>query len=215
MRRVNRSFYYTFYFLSRGWAWLRVSNKSLSLFQWKLPVVITAIILPIMIGLNLFGDLDIFSKSGLIYFINSTIVILPGFFITSLAAIVSLPNPALDQQMPTETTLHVLDEDGASVSKAVTRRHFLSLLFSYLTVQSFFSCAIAITSINLAPTVKKFEIFHHNFACGLEISFILKALALSLYLFVICQIIIATLFALYYLAEKIHHLPSQQKKSGT
>lgn len=123
---------------------------------------------------------------------------IPGFYIAGLAAISTLNSETMDRPMsgipPTEKVIET--NPYAEKEMPLTRRMFLSRLFSYLSFISLSAFLVAIT----------FKYFYSlNFITVTPVTYgIVYAVCLFILLFCLCQLILLTALGLYYLGDRIH-----------
>ena len=119
---------------------------------------------------------------------------LPGFYIAALAAISTFPSTSMDQDMPEPTPY--LGEKGTPSCDRMTRRRFLSYMFSYLAYISIITLfSTAITVFMYDNEILKSSILFNN------ISYFFSCL---IAFFLITQIVSLTFVGLWYLGERIH-----------
>lgn len=128
--------------------------------------------------------------------ISTFVQILPGFYIGSLAAIASYANPNMDNMMTTPTPYLEEPMTGGTRESRLSRRRYLTLMFGYLSAISIIS-AIFIFFVRLAYDVNIFPVstFWYN---------IIYYPILFLFFVVFCQMLLITLFGIYYLADRMH-----------
>lgn len=182
--------------LLRPFLYLRIrhSTSTLPWMNWGVPAVIAAVTLAefglLAPSVNLFHASGVFDR--LLGFIQS----LPGFYLAALAAVATFGRPDLDELMPgTPPTAPILYH-GKSRVVELTRRRFLSLLFSYLTA---LSIAITLTLVVGLPVVDQVR-------AALPSGFVAAArcLVAAPVLFFTSQLVVVTLWGLYYLGERMH-----------
>lgn len=119
---------------------------------------------------------------------------LPGFYIASLAAISTFPSTSMDQDMPDPTPY--LGKKETTTYDGLTRRRFLSYMFSYLAYISIITL-LSTSAIVFMYSNKILEssVFFSN------ASYFLSCL---ITFFLITQIIFLTFVGLWYLGERIH-----------
>ena len=176
--------------------YLKIKGGGLSVFNWWYPFLFSMLTLLYVyfypINLELTG-----ANSSIIGKTLTLLNILPGFYIAALAAVSTFNRSAMDRPLDgTPVTLYA-SENGETRERGLTRRRFLCYLFGYL---SFLSLALFIfgTIINTASP--------SEFLSG-ELSKYKGHAALALfyiYLFFFYQMIIITLFGLFYLSDRIH-----------
>lgn len=128
--------------------------------------------------------------------ISTFVQILPGFYIGSLAAIASYNYPPMDNVMSLPAPfLKEQVEEGFRESK-LSRRRYLTLLFGYLSAISILS-AIFIFIVRLVYDVNIFAV------PTVFYNIVYYAIAF-LFFFIFWQMIVVTLFGIYYLADRMH-----------
>lgn len=191
-----------FYILGRCFAYRSISHPEMRLYTCKIPLSLTGILMifywilplkPAFLGSN-----GLFSSS------LSFITTLPGFYLAGLAAIATFGNPTIDQEMAgTPPEIEILIK-GKKTSIKLTRRQFLSYLFSYLTTISFCLCCIFLLLNNLTENITYLHkaLTHSNTSLYLWV--ILKNCVIFSISFLFSSLITSSLHALYYLTERIH-----------
>lgn len=182
--------------LLRPFSYLEITHPStkLSRINWVYPIVCALIatfvisIMPIRI--------DVWGQSGIINRILQFIQTLPGFYIAALAAVAAFGSKSIDQLMPgTPPTKRVVINDQLQTI-SLTRRLFLSALFSYLTALSIALTIVCIALLSAADNIKEIT------------SNVLQPFLKYLGFFIVCtftaQLITVTLWGLYYLGERMH-----------
>ncbi len=145
-------------------------------------------------------ELNIIGPNGLVAGINGLFQALPGFYIAALAAIATFDGAKkgydLDQVWP-EPSPWMIDPDGAE--RHPTRRHFLALLFGYLSFSSLMLYLIGVFATVAAP-------FTHS-ECPTWLPVLRVAFA-GLYTCWLAHIIGTTCLGLYFLAHRFHAAPA-------
>ena len=143
-------------------------------------------------------DISIFSRGGLVSSIVPFLSILAPFYVAALAAVSTFAGkPDFDEKfkMTEPVVLNIPGERGAPEDVEITQRHFLSLLFGYCCVVSLalllFSIAVPVFS-GVVPIASSDGLW------------IIKSAVFFVFSFALFQVIILTLLAVYYLADKIH-----------
>jgi hypothetical protein len=182
--------------LLRPFSYLEITHpsKKLSNINWTYPIVcaliatLTIAMMPVRI--------DIWGQSGIVNRILQFIQTLPGFYIAALAAVAAFGSKSIDRLMPgiPPTKKVIINNQLQSIN--LTRRLFLSALFSYLTALSITLTVVCIALLSATDNVK--EITNSFFQPFLK----------YLGLFIVCtftaQLITVTLWGLYYLGERMH-----------
>jgi hypothetical protein len=156
--------------------------------------VLGAVVLALI--LNWLVRIDLFSANGLISRLLGFLQSLPGFYIAALAAISTFNNPDMLKPMPGETpTMRVLYGGGLEVVR-LTRRRFLSAMFAYLTALSIFLTLAAMIGLAMAQPLKEM------IQPALQ-EIIRSAFSFVFFIF-LSQLVLVTLWGLFYLGERIH-----------
>lgn len=136
------------------------------------------------------------NKESLIAQLANFFQILPGFYLAALSAIATFNQPDMDKAMDgTQLKLKIF-YNNALTEIRLSRRRFLCVMFAYLTAQSFIFSILVAFFISL-PTPS----FIWDF-----IEFITISINVLLY-FIFWQLLLITLWSLYYLGERIHTPP--------
>lgn len=159
-----------------------------------IPLFIGVILSIILSHLYYTSDINIFKNSSLSTNIMSFIQTLPGFYIASLAAIVSFNNVSLDYEIKQPTMFFQHEH----YEEKLTRRRFLCYMLSYLAFASLGLCLLIIT-LNFIHSLDKILCPYNSFLYSF-IYFILN----TLIFFLLCQIIMLTCVCLWYLGERVH-----------
>jgi hypothetical protein len=130
--------------------------------------------------------------------------ILPGFYLTALAAISTFNKNDLDYYLPKPTPQIDILVSGHRVLIYLTRRKMLSYLFGYLTFLSLMLYISTVIGSAIAPS------FNQIFA-PYSTAFLLVFEALFQIFF--WQMIIITIFGLYQLCDRIHQPDNDQNKA--
>lgn len=182
--------------LLRPFLYLRVMHGSSTFpwMNWGLPAVAAVLILAAFglwaPGVNAFHASGVFER--LLGFIQS----LPGFYLAALAAVATFNRPSLDQLMPgTPPTVEILYH-GKNTLVDLTRRRFLSLIFSYLTALSIALTLVLVFGLPIVDHIRD------ALSAG-WVPLVRASIAGALLLFV-AQLVVITFWGLYYLGERMH-----------
>tara|TARA_Y100000052_G_C2915561_1_gene65120 strand:+ start:127 stop:696 length:570 start_codon:yes stop_codon:yes gene_type:complete len=182
-----RQLRFVFYQLCRPLSYLQIKHNDKWIYDWLLPTVFTLISLVIIFFLipvdAVVGD------GGLISELTNFVSNLPGFFIAALAAVATFNKNDIDELMANPPKIEIFHH-GSYLMVEMTRRRFLCVLFSYLTATSIF--LVIFTRFALALQLPS----------GLMLA--ASWFGVSLFLFVLWQMILATVLGLYYLGERLH-----------
>lgn len=175
------------YQLTRPFSYLRIKHEDKWIYDWMIPFVLSIGSLCVMYYFVPLAQIG--GSVGLVSNITDFVANLPGFFIAALAAVATFNKHDIDQLMANPPKIEILHH-GNPLMVDMTRRRFLCVLFSYLTAISIFLVIGSRFGVYLSvPT---------------EYSFALSWLGISLFMFFLWQMIIATILGLYYLGERLH-----------
>lgn len=182
--------------LIRPVSYLSISHpgSKVQVVNWLLPGTMAVGCLAVWIGLD--AKLDIFGSAGLLMKLLGFIQSLPGFYLAALAAVSTFNNPGMDKLMPgTPPTARIL-HNGVLTRVQLTRRRMLSMMFAFLTAESFGLTLLAIMATTMAEPMKALLPLWSHFPAALGF--------LALYLLLLWQMLSVTLWGLFYLGERIH-----------
>lgn len=172
-------------------------GESLRSLLYILPCILTTIFCLI------FAVIDHCSLEGVNIFkhnafdnISTFVQILPGFYIGALAAIASYSYAPMDNVMSRPAPFLKEPVAGGFRESILSRRRYLTLLFGYLSSISILS-AVFIFIVRLAYAVNIFPV-------SATIYNIVYYSITFLFFFIFWQMIMVTLFGIYYLADRMH-----------
>lgn len=184
---ILKEYNFILYQLLRPLSYLSIKHEDKWIYDWLIPLILTVfsvwlcyLYVPLE---NIRGD------SGLISKVTDFVSSLPGFFIAALAVVATFDKHDIDKIMDNPPKIRVLYQ-GRPLMVDMTRRRFLCVLFSYLTAISIFLVLGARFGLNV--TVSN------------EYLAILSWTGISIFLFVLWQMLIATILGLFYLGERLH-----------
>jgi hypothetical protein len=190
-----------FYQLTHPLSYLFIKDSS----KWKIDWLI-----PFIIALLLSGGYDLlphkeawYNEKGIIKELQGLLQILPGFYLTALAAITTFNKKDLDYYLPKPTPKINILVNGHRILINLTRRKMLSYLFGYLTLLSLMLYISTVLGSAIAPSFH--EIFGH-YPELLSMSFTV------LFQLFFWQMIVITIFGLYQLCDRIHQPDNDQSK---
>ncbi len=163
--------------------------------DWLFPCFITSILSIFLISGNM---PQIVGNNGVLSKLAGFLQIMPGFYLTALAAVSTFSNSTLDLLLPEPSpTINIIYNGNKIKNMPLTRRRFLNYLFSYLTILSlllYFSIIITELFVN-ADLIKEdfFQLF-------------IAPILLWVYALFIFQMLSITVFSLYQLCERIHQV---------
>jgi hypothetical protein len=191
------------YELGRWWAYRQIRHPKMRIYVWFLPGVIAATLTLIFLALPIRPAVS--GAQGLLAAIVQFLAVLPGFFIASLAAVATFQRPEMDVEMPSPAPTVPIQTAGRKYNATLTRRIFLSYLFSYLAIASLFLLIFCLLSNLLAPAANK--IIYIGIFFG-DYQGLVKDGLLGIFLlftFYWCaSIVITMLHGIYFLTERMH-----------
>jgi energy-converting hydrogenase Eha subunit A len=182
--------------LLRPLLYLRVKHDSSTLpwMNWGVPTLAAA---ALTVGFAVAAPtVNAFHAGGVFERMLGFLQSLPGFYLAALAAVATFNSPHLDSPMPGVPPKASIVYHGQLVEVELSRRRFLSLMFSYLTALSF---AITLALVLLLPIVDPVRDALH----AATVPALRAAIAAVLLIFV-SQLLVITLWGLYYLGERMH-----------
>ncbi len=191
---------FAFYQLLRPTAYLAINEYGYGkcIIDWIIPFILSLIIISIFT--NDYFIISWLAKDSFIDDLKSFLQLLPGFYLTSLAAIATFDKKELDLLLPEPAPrikiIIIANKRKTKKSISLTRRRLLSYLFGYL---AFLCLALYLTTI-FAP----FLILLTSSLMSESYLIIFYTLCKFLFLLFFFQMIGITVFGLYQLCERIH-----------
>lgn len=183
------------YQLLRPFGYIVIHHPAKRIVDWYVPAVL--LILSVLAILPFRDGMNVWASSGLVSSAQGFIQGLPGFYIAALAAVATFGSQGstLDRVIPEPTPTLSTRFAGAWIDMKLTRRRFLCFLFSYLTALSIVLCMYAYYAQAVAVPARKV------FPQAIDA---LSWIAISLYIFFVFQLIVITMWGLYYLGDRMH-----------
>jgi hypothetical protein len=190
------------YELSRGFAYRRIEHDGMRAYTTWLPLVIAAI----LVGLYVIVPVKpkLVGSNGVASSLLTLVSTLPGFYFAGLAAVSTFGNPTMDKVMPSPAPKVDIRVAGKAVKVELTRRLFLSYLFSYLVIVSLTMCFALVALISLSD---ESIALHAAIAHGADAEwpwFALKGVVGTVLTFGFASLLVSTLHGIFFLTEKIH-----------
>lgn len=182
--------------LTRPLLYLSIQHDSRQLVavNWALPAAVSGLLVCAMLWLA--PTMNVFHSGGLVDKLLGFVQSLPGFYLAALAAVATFGKPGLDDVMPgTPPRAHIL-YNGQTVLVDLTRRRFLCLMFSYLTA---ISIGLTLALVGSLAAVDPLQAHVPVTA----IPALRAVITFALLLFLV-QMVVITLWGLYYLGERMH-----------
>lgn len=178
-------------------SYLRIRHKQKSIVDWILPLGFSALSILTISMIGEHSSIKIYEEGGLLSKILAFTQSLPGFYIAALAAIATFNKKGIDAVMPTPAPKLDTLRQGRKVTIELTRRMFLCMMFAFLTAESIAITAFIIFGQSLHTPIIYTDTTTHQKS-------ILSVTYVSLILFMFWQMIITTMWGLYYLGDRIH-----------
>jgi hypothetical protein len=167
-------------------SYLSAKNPTKAYWDYIIPALVGAAVCVLFILPGF--KVAIFGEKGVVHGVNELIQVLVGFYIAALAAVASLANPALDRG---------IDGDPIKLKQAkLTRRQFLCLAFSYLSLLSICIYGAGLLANLTAGTVRA--------SAPPALLPYFRGIFGLMYGFFVAQMACITSVTLYYLGERIH-----------
>ena len=188
------------YQLGRCVAFRRIEHPQLRWITCRLPFGLTLLVLIVSWLLPAWPRL--FGAGGLNGSVISLVATLPGFFIAALAAVSTFDRHTLDDLMPAPAPRLELRTRGQDETVDLTMRMFLTHLFAYLTTYSFLLALICVICEALAPSFG--SIVERRSVNIPQLALLLRLGYAAMVGWFLSNIITATLFGMYFIAERMH-----------
>lgn len=170
--------------------YLRIKLALKYRYDYVMPFIMTFLFMMLYIMLPV--KIALLGQFGLIVQVNSIIQVLIGFYIASLAAIATFKSDQLDELMHGDPPKLKIRNNKYEL---LSRRRFLCLLFSYLVTMCFILYCIGIFSHSISLNIKFYFPSYYE---------IIKYIAISMYIYLLSQLVITTFLGLHYIADKMH-----------
>ncbi|WP_313590443.1 hypothetical protein [Agrobacterium cavarae] len=190
------------YEFTRWWTYRRIRDTKMVHYVWTVPLSLTTLsfliyyILPVRPSITGVG--------GLLDRLSLAFTILPGFFISALAAVATFTRAEMDETMPDPAPTVLVHHQGRLVPIELTRRSFLSYLFSYLSIMSmflFFMCgSVEFLDRNFDSVLG--SVANETLRTGVNI--IVKNIFIFFVLYLCSSVFVTMLHGIYFLCERIH-----------
>lgn len=184
-----------FYQLFRPFSYLTINHPAKKVVDWRVPGLLTLLAMGVLVIGR--GSINVWGADGLVSILQGLVQGLPGFYIAALAAVATFGRQtALDSLIPEPTPTIETWYGGGKIEIGLTRRRFLCLLFAHLTAVSVCISVFASFGRAIAGPVQR------SVGQGLlNIGFYFGS---AVYVFFLFQMIVVTLWGLYYLSDKMH-----------
>jgi len=189
------------YELSRGLAYRSIKHRDMHWYTTTVPLALTLVASASILLLP--NPPPLLGKDGLVASSLSVLSTLPGFFFAGLAAVATFNGMNMDAEMPAPAPTVRVQVGGTSSVISLSRRQFLSYLFSYLVLISFALCVASLALSAVTPTLLELKsgiLANGHYAFW----FTVRALGVMSYLAVASSVLVTTLHGMFFLTERIH-----------
>lgn len=190
------------YELTRGLAYRRISHSEMRRYTVQLPLALYIIMIavyfilparPVWLG-----------KDGLVPGLLAILSTLPGFYFAGLAAVSTFGSPGMDNEMIAPAPKVKLFVQGKWVDSSLTKRQFLSYLFSYLVIISFVLCfgLLALSALDGTIAIWKSNVVALPIGNWVwrAVSFVVG----SGFVLIFASMVVTTLHGIFFLTERMH-----------
>lgn len=175
--------------------YLRLTQHAKWVVDWLIPICF-ALFATYSINVT-FPHFDLYSKDGFINGMGGFIQTLPGFYIAALTAVATFGRPEVMDMAVSPGDIYLRQKSTSNPGRVlVTRRKFLCLMFAYL-------CTVSLVLTVISPTVQALKIDAVRMIPQPNM-FYLKVIFEMLYFISLGQLVMITLWGLYYLSDRIH-----------
>lgn len=190
------------YEFSRGGSYRKIRHPEMSLYTIWTPLFVSIVMVVVYFLLPVRPV--IFGKDGVISSGLSLMSALPGFYFAGLAAVATFGDKNMDKEMPGIAPEVDILVGGRKIPIKLTRRQFLSYLFSYLVIVSFFLCFSIIALNSAVDSMNYIKGIILSYSYGAELLNLLRLLVVSFLSLLLSTLIVTTLHGVYFLTEKMH-----------
>lgn len=184
---------YIMYQLLRPVSYVLIKHEDKHIYDWSIPLLLSIVTLAVFSFIGGGWSVGFSMIAGFSEFVQN----LPGFFIAALAAIATFNRVDIDKTMDGKHPPSLDTWVGNQVvNQPLTRRRFLCLLFSYLTVESFLIAILGIVADSVG--------FVSNEGV-LQANVVSAWVFATFFVFISFQLLVSTLHGMYYLAERVHY----------
>jgi len=146
----------------------------------------------------------VLGKDGAIAGVLTVLSTLPGFYFAGLAAVATFGSADMDREMPDPAPTVSILVGNAVVTNKLTRRLFLTYLFSYLVLLSLVLCFVLLFLNLAAPSIALWESELHGISYGDDIAVALKFIVGTAVVLMASSLAVSTLPGVFFLTEKMH-----------
>lgn len=190
------------YELTRGLAYRRIQHASMTWYTRRIPLALTVVGSAFILVLP--APPMLLGKDGLVAGSLSVLSTLPGFYFAGLAAVATFNGLNMDAVMSAPAPTIDVTYGGARSSVELSRRQFLSYLFSYLVLISFALCVLSLFALAATPSLEMLRDAAQKSAIYSRGWDILRAVGIISYVALASSVLVSTLHGMFFLTERIH-----------
>ena len=190
------------YELLRGLAYREIRHQHMGKYTTWLPLSIAIIVLLVYFLLPVKPAL--LGKDGAIASALTLLSTLPGFYFAGLAAVATFGSSEMDKEMPDPAPKIKILTRGKLIESKLTKRQFLSYLFSYLVLVSFALCTALMVLNACENSVQLLAAKIATWAYGWWLNEGLRLTLLGIFAMTFGSLLISTLQGVFFLTEKVH-----------
>lgn len=190
------------YELTRGLAYLRIKHPLIDWYTIRLPVLFTAIICLAYAALP--QKPDLLGSGAMLSDMLTIIATLPGFYFAALAAVATFDRPGMDVEIPFPAPTLRISVHGKSDDVALTKRMFLSYLFSYLTTVSLGLCCAILLANAAEPTLAAWTASWDNSSVTGMVADSLRVILVASVALPSSSLAVSTLHGIFFLTERLN-----------
>jgi hypothetical protein len=189
------------YELSRGLAYRRIRHSEMRKYTVILPLFLYGILVALYFALP--APLVWLGRDGLVAGLLTVLSTLPGFYFAGLAAVATFGAPGMDREMEAAPQIDLYVK-GHDISTSLTKRQFLSYLFSYLVIISFVICFGLLILNTLDPSITIWHGWILTWQYGSLVWSAGKFILSSAFTLIFTSMVVTTLHGIFFLTERIH-----------
>lgn len=190
------------YELGRGFCYPTIRHPEFPVYTRWLPLGLAAALIVAYALIPV--DPVLLGSSGAFAAVLALLSTLPGFYFAGLAAVATFGAPTMDLEMPPPAPEVDILVGAQKVSVKLTRRLFLTYLFSYLVLVSFILCAALLAMNVFQGSIELLREKIFAMVSGRELWRAITLIVLSPLAFLLSAMVVTTLHGIYFLVEKIH-----------
>lgn len=190
------------YELTRGLAYRKIRHAHQHVYTTLLPFI-GAVFFTLAYALAP-EKIALLGKDGILASALSVISTLPGFYFAGLAAVATFGGVEMDKDIPDPAPELLIRHRGAMIDTKLSRRKYISYLFSYLVFVSFLLCVSILILNGMQPSILAWKVAALSWMWGNLICMGSELLVVFSLMLMASSLTVATLQGLFFLSERIH-----------